>query len=279
MAVTPAGDILVADTWNCRVRKIDAKTGVISTIVGTGEKGFSGDGGPATRAACGGIYSLALDVPRNRLIFADLDNRRIRVLHLKTGVVETVAGNGESGVPMDGADARSSPLVDPRAVAAQYAAMPEVQYAEPNGIVSIAARTPSRTESSFFRCSVSFFCGSTRSTSRNWKSLFRRSAICLASNNRRDIRRATRRVHVIPVEPYMGFLRVEFSSSLMFAAFGFTSQNLPAMSLMPSSVAATTAMTNTLAMLLIGKAMPPVSSVGICRIISLPFDLRDACEA
>jgi DNA-binding beta-propeller fold protein YncE len=48
---------------------------------------------------------------------ADLDNRRIRVLNLESGVVETVAGNGQKGVPRDGAEARNAPLVDPRAVA------------------------------------------------------------------------------------------------------------------------------------------------------------------
>jgi DNA-binding beta-propeller fold protein YncE len=117
LAVTPAGDILVADTWNHRVRKIDARTGLITTIAGTGEKGFSGDGGPAVKARFGGIYCLALDAKGERLYLADLDNRRIRMVDLGSGVVRTVAGNGKRGVPDDGADARSAPLVDPRAVA------------------------------------------------------------------------------------------------------------------------------------------------------------------
>src|SRR5262249_50221390 len=49
LAVAANGDIFLADTFNNRVRKIDAKTGRISTIAGTGEKGFSGDGGPANQ--------------------------------------------------------------------------------------------------------------------------------------------------------------------------------------------------------------------------------------
>lgn len=117
LAVTPTGDIYVADTWNNRVRKIDGQTGEIRTIAGTGEKGFSGDGGPATKARFGGIYCLALDVRGEKLYLADLDNRRIRVVDLGSGVVETAAGNGERGVPRDGALARKAPLVDPRAVA------------------------------------------------------------------------------------------------------------------------------------------------------------------
>jgi DNA-binding beta-propeller fold protein YncE len=117
LAVAPSGDLLLADTLNNRVRKIDMQTGIITTIAGTGEKGFGGDGGPATKAQFGGIYCVALDPRGERLYLADLDNRRIRVVDLKTGIVTTVAGNGQRGVPADGADARSAPLVDPRAVA------------------------------------------------------------------------------------------------------------------------------------------------------------------
>ena len=109
--------IFVADTWNNRVRKIDARSGLITNFAGTGRKGFSGDGGPAAQAEFGGIYCLALDETNQTLALADLDNRRIRQIDLKTGIVSTVAGNGKKGVPADGADARSAPLVDPRAVA------------------------------------------------------------------------------------------------------------------------------------------------------------------
>ena len=61
LAVTTSGDIYVADTWNNRVRKIDGRSGVITVVAGTGRKGFSGDGGPATEADFGGIYCIALD--------------------------------------------------------------------------------------------------------------------------------------------------------------------------------------------------------------------------
>jgi DNA-binding beta-propeller fold protein YncE len=118
LVVTPAGDLLVADTWNNRVRRIDGKTGVISAFAGTGEKGFGGDGGPAAQARFGGVYCAALDPRGKRLYLADLDNRRVRAIDLTTGVVTTVAGNGQKGVPADGAEAAGAPLVDPRAVAA-----------------------------------------------------------------------------------------------------------------------------------------------------------------
>jgi sugar lactone lactonase YvrE len=117
LAVAVNGDIFIADTWNNRVRKIDVRTGVITNVAGTGRKGFAGDGGPAALAEFGGIYCMALDEDRQFLDLADLDNRRVRRVDLKTGIVETVAGNGGKGVPDDGAVGGSAPLVDPRAVA------------------------------------------------------------------------------------------------------------------------------------------------------------------
>ncbi len=59
LAVASNGDIYVADTWNNRVRKIDAHTGRITNVAGTGHQGFSGDGRSATQAEFGGIYCLA----------------------------------------------------------------------------------------------------------------------------------------------------------------------------------------------------------------------------
>jgi len=120
LIVAKNGDIYVADTWNNRVRKIDAHSGRITAFAGTGKKGFSGDGGPALRAEFGGVYCLALDDEGKTLYLADLDNRRIRAIDLLSGVVSTVAGNGHKGVPKDGDDAKSAPLVDPRAVAVDH---------------------------------------------------------------------------------------------------------------------------------------------------------------
>ncbi len=117
LVATPDGDLLLADTWNNRVRKLDAKTGKVTAMFGTGVKGFSGVDGPADKALFGGIYCLALDAGGQRLYIADLDNRRIRMVDLKTNMVSTVAGNGDKGIPEDGALAAKAPLVDPRAVA------------------------------------------------------------------------------------------------------------------------------------------------------------------
>ena len=117
LAVAPDGSVYLADTWNNRFRKLDPKTGTISAFAGTGTKGYAGDGGPARDAQFGGVYCIAFSADGSKLYAADLDNRRIRVIDMKTGVVSLVAGNGKKGVPADGADAKGAPLVDPRAVA------------------------------------------------------------------------------------------------------------------------------------------------------------------
>ena len=118
LLVGPDGDLYVADTFNNCVRRIDPKTGLVTRVAGTGKQGFSGEGGPAVNADFGGCYCLALDPTGERLYVCDLDSRRIRVVLLKTGTTVTVAGNGQKGVPKDGEDAKTQPLVDPRAVAA-----------------------------------------------------------------------------------------------------------------------------------------------------------------
>jgi DNA-binding beta-propeller fold protein YncE len=115
LMIGPDGALYVADTFNNCVRRIDLETGVVTRVAGTGAKGFGGDGGPAVDARFGGVFSIAFR--GGTLYICDLDNRRIRAVDPKTGIVRTVAGNGEKGVPRDGADALGQPLVDPRAIA------------------------------------------------------------------------------------------------------------------------------------------------------------------
>jgi len=117
LAVAKNGDIYVADTLNHAVRKIDGATGAVSTIAGTGKKGFAGDGGPAKDAEFNQLYHVVLDAGQTALYVADLGNIRIRKIDLKSGIVSTVAGTGKRGVPADDAKAATAPLVDPRACA------------------------------------------------------------------------------------------------------------------------------------------------------------------
>jgi DNA-binding beta-propeller fold protein YncE len=115
LLVGPDRQLYVADTFNNTVRRIDPATGRVTRYAGTGEKGFSGDGGPAATAQLNGAF--AIDIRDNTLFIADLGNRRIRAVDMASAIIRTVAGNGEKGVPSDGARATEAPLVDPRAVA------------------------------------------------------------------------------------------------------------------------------------------------------------------
>jgi DNA-binding beta-propeller fold protein YncE len=116
LVILPNGDLLLADSFNSTLRKIDAKTGTITTVAGNGQKGFKGDGGPAKDAQFSTLIQIALDPAGKHVYMADIGNNRIRRLDLASGTVTTVAGNGRKGVPTDGADATGAPLVDPRAV-------------------------------------------------------------------------------------------------------------------------------------------------------------------
>src|SRR5205823_5970238 len=82
LAVAPNGDIYLADTWNVRVRKIDAKTGVITTLAGTGKKAISGDGGPAEKADLDGVANLVLD-PKGEKCYVTGFSKVVRVVDLK----------------------------------------------------------------------------------------------------------------------------------------------------------------------------------------------------
>jgi len=114
--VTADDKLLIADSWNHCVRRIDLETLQTETIAGTGAGGFSGDGGPARAAKFNYTMCIELSVNRKILHIADLKNRRIRNVDLQTGVIRTVAGNGKKGTPKDGGLAVKNPLVDPRAV-------------------------------------------------------------------------------------------------------------------------------------------------------------------
>lgn len=116
LAVGADGMIYLADSLNHRIRRIDPKSGIISNFAGT-TKGYSGDDGPADKAQFSGIYCIAFNPDKSMMIVTDLENRRIRAIDMKTGIVSLIAGNGSKGVPSDGADAKSAPLVDPRASA------------------------------------------------------------------------------------------------------------------------------------------------------------------
>jgi len=111
-----AGHLYIAERDNHVIRKVDGRTGVISTFAGTGVPGFSGDGGPATSAQLRQPHSIAID-SRGRLLICDIGNHRIRKVDLATGRIDTYGGNGERQPTPDGAPVSGTPLNGPRTIA------------------------------------------------------------------------------------------------------------------------------------------------------------------
>jgi sugar lactone lactonase YvrE len=116
IALDSRNNLYIGDKANCRIRKIDAATGKISTIAGNGACGYGGDGAAATNAKLGYPTSVALD-SSNNLYIADANNNRIRKVDATTGNISTVAGNGTSGYSGDGGAATSATLKNPTGVA------------------------------------------------------------------------------------------------------------------------------------------------------------------
>jgi len=108
----PAGNLYFSDTFNHRIRRVDGRTGVITTVAGSGKAGYSGDGGPATAAAFNEPYGIAVD-RRGNIYVADRHNHRVRRIDAVSGVVTTLAGNGEAGYSGDGGPASQAGMVEP----------------------------------------------------------------------------------------------------------------------------------------------------------------------
>ncbi len=111
-----AGNLFFVEMKNHVVRRVDAASGVITTVAGTGEPGFSGDGGPATTARLRRPHSIVLD-DTGAVFICDIGNHRVRRVDPATGVISTWAGTGHRGVTSDGASLSEAPLDGPRALA------------------------------------------------------------------------------------------------------------------------------------------------------------------
>jgi len=111
-----AGNLIFSDTFNNRIRRVDGESGIITTLAGSGDKGYSGDGGPATAAALNEPYGVVVDRAGNVYI-ADRLNRRVRRIDAASGVITTVAGTGEATYSGDGGPAAQAGLAEPNGLA------------------------------------------------------------------------------------------------------------------------------------------------------------------
>lgn len=134
------GDLFIVERDNHVVRKVDMKTGIISTVAGTGAAGFAGDEGPGAKAQLRQPHSIVRDRD-GTLLICDIGNHRIRRLHLDTGVIETYAGTGEAGATPDGAPVKGTPLNGPRTLIQTPNGDLYLALREGNKIYRIDART------------------------------------------------------------------------------------------------------------------------------------------
>lgn len=125
-------NLYLSDANNHRIRKINAATGVITTIAGNGIAGYSGDSGPATNAQIYAPFDLAIDSYDN-IYFPDASNKRIRKIDI-TSTITTIAGTGYTGIKGDGIDA-SSAYISPYKIAISKTG--RIYFADSNRIRSI----------------------------------------------------------------------------------------------------------------------------------------------
>lgn len=109
------GHLYVVERDSHVVRRIDGKTGIITTVAGTGAAGFSGDGGPAKDAQFRQPHSIAF-APDGQLLVCDIGNSRIRRIDLLRGTISTFAGTGERGPTPDDAPIDGTALNGPRSM-------------------------------------------------------------------------------------------------------------------------------------------------------------------
>ena len=116
VAVDTSGNVYIADSGNNCIRLVTKKTGIISTVAGTGLSGYSGDGGRAIAAKLSYPRGVAVDGSGN-IYIADTYANRIRVVTKGNGIITTVAGTGSIGSSGDGGKATSATIYNPRTVA------------------------------------------------------------------------------------------------------------------------------------------------------------------
>ena len=134
------GDLYIAERDNHVIRKVDGKTGMISTVAGTGAAGFNGDGGPGIKAQLRQPHSILFD--RNgSLLICDIGNHRIRRLRIDTGIIDTYAGTGEAAPTPEGSPVTGTPLRGPRTLALAANGDLYLALREGNAIYRIDAKT------------------------------------------------------------------------------------------------------------------------------------------
>lgn len=120
LAFDSDGNLYIADHDNDLVRRVDGKTGTITSVAGGGTSGTLGDGGPATSASLTGPYGVAVDAKGN-LYIADREGHRVRAVDAKSGKIKTIAGRGYPAYSGDGQPGTKAQIDDPSGIAVDKA--------------------------------------------------------------------------------------------------------------------------------------------------------------
>ncbi len=113
--VGPAGNVWFCDTNNHAIRRVDRETGLITTAVGTGKKGYSGDGGKAPEVTMNEPYEIRFHQDGD-LFWVERLNHIVRKMDSKTSIVTTVAGSGKAGFSGDGGPASEAMMNQPHSI-------------------------------------------------------------------------------------------------------------------------------------------------------------------
>lgn len=133
------GNMFFVEMRNAVVRRVDAKTGIISTVAGSGKPGFSGDGGAATNAMLNQPHSIQF--VGGQLWICDIGNHRLRAVDLKSGIIETVGGTGAKSMTREGEPLKNNPLNGPRAIDVDASGNIWLALREGNAIYRIDGKT------------------------------------------------------------------------------------------------------------------------------------------
>jgi len=127
LAIDGDGNLFVGGGNGTRrmIIRVDPSSGEVTTIAGTGERGFSGDGGPATEATMTWVRDIAVD-DDGTIYFTDVYNQRVRMVDT-SGIITTIAGTGRAGFSGDGGPATEARLNNPSGIAV-----------DPNGRIYLA---------------------------------------------------------------------------------------------------------------------------------------------
>src|SRR2546428_6047807 len=115
LTLGPDGALYFCEVDNHRVRRLDLKTQVISTVAGNGRAGYSGDGGPALEASLNQPYEVRFDRSGN-MYFVEMQNHIVRRVDAEKHVITTIAGTGTAGFSGDGGPASKAQLRQPHSI-------------------------------------------------------------------------------------------------------------------------------------------------------------------